>query len=272
MAPDGRGDGERQQQDEEEQDLHVDLLLDRSSLDGCGGGVAHELGLVAGEDDEAVDPGRIAQLCAAEQQLLGAERSLAHGRAAEAGRGAELDVERGIKGVEAVVGLLGHHVAAQRGRGAGRGELGGVGRGLLDLEVGLAVQVGGLDVAQAFGLGAREEHEVGGEELVVLDADDVADADVPPSARLKGAGARVEHVGYARVELRVGLVPLDVLLDLLERRGEQHERKRHDGRPTVGGRDAGDLLDARGEEEEDVGVLAELLDEKLGDEGDHVVL
>ncbi len=46
-----------------------------------------------------------------------------------------------------------------------------------------------------------------------------------------------------------------VLLRLLKRRREQYKSKRSDGRPPVSRRDARDLLDEGGEEEEYVGVF-----------------
>lgn len=63
---------------------------------------------------------------------------------------------------------------------------------------------------------------------------------------------------------RGGRAAHDVFLHLLEGGDEEHEGEGSDGRISVGGRDVGDLLNAGGEEEEDVGVFGELLCGKSG--------
>lgn len=70
---------------------------------------------------------------------------------------------------------------------------------------GVPVEVGRLYEAETLWFGRGNEDEICGDELVRLDANDVADADVFPFAPLKGRGRR-EHLGDAGVEFRVGLV------------------------------------------------------------------
>jgi hypothetical protein len=166
--------------------------------------------MMAGEDDEAIDPVRVPQLSTAQEKRFRRE-----------GNGllntARLQHKGAFIGVEGAVGLLGAEVAGEGGDGLGRSEFGGGGRGLLDLEVGLAVhtsatlesrvrgrqhapiQIARLDVAQAVGLARAEEDKVGRERVVALEADDVADLDLPPG--LVDEGAIDEHLGFARVEL-----------------------------------------------------------------------
>ncbi len=90
-------------------------------------------------------------------------------------------------------------------------------RGLLDFEVGLSVQVGCSNVAETFRLGTGKKDEIGRKELVVLNTDDVTHADVSPSSRLERPGARIKDMRDTSVELRIGLMPLDIFFDLLER-------------------------------------------------------
>jgi hypothetical protein len=178
--------------------------------------IAHQLGMMAGEDDETIDPVRVPQLSTAQEKRFRRE-----------GNGllntARLQHKGAFIGVEGAVGLLGAEVAGEGGDGLGRSEFGGGGRGLLDLEVGLAVytratldsrvrgqqhapiQIARLDVAQAVGLARAEEDKIGRERVVALEADDVADLDMPPG--LVDESAVDEHLGFARVELRIGLVP-----------------------------------------------------------------
>ena len=49
-----------------------------------------------------------------------------------------------------------------------------------DRSADLPVELRGLDVAEAVRAGRREEEDVGGDELVALHADDVADLDAVP--------------------------------------------------------------------------------------------
>ncbi len=74
------------------------------------------------------------------------------------------------------------------------GVLLGLVQALLDLQVGLSVQVHGLDVADALLVLCCEQQQVGGEELVLVHRHDVARLDVGPCARLKLLRLRVEHV------------------------------------------------------------------------------
>lgn len=133
-----------------------------------------------------------------------------------------------------------------------------MGRRLLDLQVRLAVQIARLDVAQPLRLGRGDDHDVRGNELVGFHAHNVAHTDILPFLRSE---RRVggEHLGEACVELGIGAVPFPVLGRLFESGDEQHADERYDGGILIGRRDAGDLLNGGSEEEEQVGVFAELL-------------
>lgn len=74
------------------------------------------------------------------------------------------------------------------------GVLLGLVQALLDLQVGLSVQVHGLNVANALLVLRCEQQQVSGEELVLVHRHDVAGLDVGPRARLKLLRLRVEHV------------------------------------------------------------------------------
>ena len=69
----------------------------------------------------------------------------------------------------------------------------------------IPVEVGCLDETEPLWFGRGDEHEIGGDELVGLDTNDVADADVFPLALFERRGRR-EHLCDTSVELRVGLV------------------------------------------------------------------
>lgn len=56
------------------------------------------------------------------------------------------------------------------------------------LEVGLAVQVAGVDVAHSVGVGAPQQEHVGGDHLVVGQVHQVADAQVAPEQPLVAPG------------------------------------------------------------------------------------
>ena len=73
-------------------------------------------------------------------------------------------------------------------------------------------------------------------------------------------------------DLPVGLVPLEILDELLDRRQAQDDREGHDGHEPPRRRDVGDLLEEADAEEEDVGVPPKLLEEELGQEREEVVL
>ncbi len=64
--------------------------------------------------------------------------------------------------------------------------------GLAHLQVCLTVQLGSLDVAQAVGLAAGQEKQVGSYEVVVLELDDVADVDLAPLLLLEVLAAQDE--------------------------------------------------------------------------------
>lgn len=71
---DGAKQAHREQDAEQQQDLHVGQLVYAGSLQGHHGGVAHQLGLVARVDDDAEDPGGVAQHGASQQDLVGTQR------------------------------------------------------------------------------------------------------------------------------------------------------------------------------------------------------
>ena len=88
---------------------------------------------MAGEDDDAVEPGCVPDLRASQEELVGSEGDLL-GRA----RGRH-KVDGTFVGVEGVVWVLGADRASQRGDMLWRSPRRGLWGGLLDLEIGLAV-------------------------------------------------------------------------------------------------------------------------------------
>ena len=96
--------------------------------------------------------------------------------------------------------------------------LGGCELGGARMGRGAPVEVGGLYETETLWFGRGHEDEICGDELVGLDADDIADADVFPFALFKGRGRR-EDLGDAGVEFRVGLV------SFLEENEGQHEER-----------------------------------------------
>mmetsp|Transcript_21022 Transcript_21022/g.67765 ORF Transcript_21022/g.67765 Transcript_21022/m.67765 type:complete len:254 (+) Transcript_21022:2176-2937(+) len=100
------------------------------------------------------------------------------------------------------------------------------------LEVGLAVQVGGLCVTACILFRRAQQHHVCGELLMVLHQQDVAHLDVLPLDLLhQPRGAH--HLGLAVVHAHVRLVSLEVLHQLLERGQEEHDAQRAKGGVAV---------------------------------------
>ena len=256
---------EREQQDKQRDDQRVHLAVHPGALRGGRGRVAHQLGVVPGEHRQAVRPGRVPQLCAAQEQLV---RPDGH----RAAPGAPLEVQRAVERVQAVVRRLALEPPTQRRDARGRGEARGRGRRLPHLEVRLPVQVRRLHIRQALGLRAGQQHEVRGEKVVPLHPHHVAHTHVAPAARGPRVQLRLQHLDGARVELCVGHGTAPVLAHLLERTGQQHNAERHERRPAVRRRHVRDLLDAPNEEEEHVRVLGELLKQEPRHERDHIVL
>mmetsp|Transcript_21814 Transcript_21814/g.65380 ORF Transcript_21814/g.65380 Transcript_21814/m.65380 type:complete len:356 (+) Transcript_21814:2600-3667(+) len=258
---------------EDAQDHLVHDALQLRQLRGHRARVAHEARVLARVGDDPEDGLGVAERRAAQQELRRVQRDLrAPGgpqRALEgvhaAARGLELDREG------AVLGGLRRLEERPPAR---------VGRGPLDLQVRLAVDVHRLHV----GLGALarpEEHQVRGDLLAVAHQHHAAGLERAPLERLRGAGlglgvARERH-GRRAVHLLVGLVALEVLEALLRRRERQHEGEHAHGAP---GRDGvhvevGELADEHHEvDDEEVLVrrAPELLEEALGHEGERRVL
>ncbi len=128
---------------------------------------------MAGEDDDAVNPGGIPQSGTSKQQLLRVQGQFLLSSAG-------LHGQSGLIGVQAAVGLLGAQPAPQPAQ-LGRADHGrSLGQSLLDLEVGLSVEIGRLDIAQTLGLGARHEDKVSREGFFRLDPDDITHSNVNP--------------------------------------------------------------------------------------------
>lgn len=70
----------------------------------------------------------------------------------------------------------------------------------------LPVEVGRLNVAETLGFTRTEQEHVCGDKLVAFQAQHVADRDILPFL-LDERAVRPEYFCFARVELRVGLVP-----------------------------------------------------------------
>jgi hypothetical protein len=108
-----------------------------------------------------------------------------------------------------------------------RGQLGGIGVGLLDLQVGLSgsasglvlavrpsiyndgetphspVQIACLDIGQPLGLTARQQDAIRRYEIIILQPDQIADLQVSPRLVLETGRDGVQHLGRLRVELSV---------------------------------------------------------------------
>ena len=67
------------------------------------------------------------------------------------------------------------------------------------------VQVGSFDVTQAFRFARGDQHQIGWDEIVTLQADDIPDSNILPRPVVEGVPA-VENFGFARVKLGVRLV------------------------------------------------------------------
>mmetsp|Transcript_7962 Transcript_7962/g.32768 ORF Transcript_7962/g.32768 Transcript_7962/m.32768 type:complete len:361 (-) Transcript_7962:20-1102(-) len=140
----------------------------------------------------------------------------------------------------------------------------------LDLQVRLAVQVFGLDVAHAVVQAGREEHQIARERLVPHDPHQISRLHLPPLA-LHQRGA-VETLRQRRVLLVVLLVP-GVILHSLLRHGQPDDQ--HERRPDGVRLDRGDGFeerDYRDGEEVKVGDPPELFVQALWEEGDGRVL
>ena len=82
--------------------------------------------------------------------------------------------------------------------------------GHLVLEVGLTVEVLGLDVADALPARGRQQHQVCREKLLLSNLDDVAHADILPGLSLELLGLLVKYSGLGIVLEIVCLVALYV--------------------------------------------------------------
>ena len=190
---DAAHEAHEEEDDEVVDDVPVQLARDAGPLARRDARVDHDLGLLAGEDDDAEHPLRVPEAAASQQQVLDRD-GLGHvsGRPVRVlglvlpppHHGAVL-VEVGVRrlaledegGPVAVASVLHLPTAVQR---------------IAHLEVGLAVEVLRLDVARAVGIRGRQDDDVGRDLVVLVDADEVADLDVLPSvlgeAGLAGRG------------------------------------------------------------------------------------
>lgn len=195
-AADRTCEREGEQGDEEEEDLLVDLPLDSRSLDWRLGRVAHDLGLLSADNDETVHPARVPKLRTSEEHLFRSDGHLLSRR----------KMERSGVRVERSVGSFRLDVTLETGNGGGRREGSKLWVSLLDLEVGLSVQIRRLDVAETFGFTRAEEDHVGTDELVLLHSDDVPDLERTPGFADEGRGVRVEHSCKTSVERPIRVV------------------------------------------------------------------
>lgn len=172
--------------------LGVDLALYPAAFAWRTARVEDDLGVDAGEEDEADGPIGVAEDGAAEEDHL----QIDGGLLSVAGDGS-------VELVHVGVGTVALHLERVEGAGAvlGGAQVGKGGGRIAGLEVGLAVEVLGLDKGDVVVLGGRTDEDVGGDGLVVEDLDKVADADVLP----EGLGPVRGAVGVCGVELDGGL-------------------------------------------------------------------
>ena len=227
----------------------VHLTLERGHLARGPDGVAHELGVAAGEHDDARDPIRVAKRAPPKQHVIHAHAQIGTPVGTPVGTQADpLTLEL----VQLVVGSLAlDHRALERllednrvGIGTATRSHPGDGARSLRLEVRLAVEVGRLDEAHAGAVRGLDAHDVGGELLVVAHERDIADAEVLPSDRLQrrreGAQRAAWRVFRAEdpdarrgVDRRVGAVPEVIVVRLFGGVYGQDEREGRDGRGPV---------------------------------------
>jgi len=147
-------------------------------------GVAEELGVATSKDDESVDPVAVAQLCTLsctkkngiKKNFFSSNRSYAekHLIGTDGNVVADVGLEDALKRVQAVVGLLADDGASDVVQQLRRCDVRGLRQTLSHFQIGLSVQVGRLNVANAVGLTGRKQHDIGGEVLVDLDLDNVS--------------------------------------------------------------------------------------------------
>eukprot|EP00754_Rhynchopus_humris_P012111 Rhum_TRINITY_DN14266_c21_g1::Rhum_TRINITY_DN14266_c21_g1_i1::g.78967::m.78967 len=144
----------------------------------------------------------------------------------------------------------------------GRDEVLRLQRRTLELDAGLAVQLGGLDGDDALVVGGVDDDDVGLQRLqrhVALDADEVADVHVGRGHQHPLAVAQdVHRVG---VVLLVGAVPQEVFVAGLEPVDEQHEAEGQDRSDRRDRRHAGNQRNHKIHAEVDVAEPLELLEQ-----------
>lgn len=139
--------------------------------------------------------------------------------------------------------------------------------GITRLEVGLAVEVDGLDVGNSGRVAGGEEDHVTGDALVGEYLEDLADSDLLPSLGEESAGLRVEHRGSAVVLDAVRSVAAPVLVGVLDGGDEEDEREGESRGAAAEDSELGELVEDDNGEEVDVGQAAELLEQVAGEEG-----
>ncbi|KAH3665255.1 hypothetical protein OGATHE_004070 [Ogataea polymorpha] len=256
-----RNHRQHQQNAKQRDHLQIDDALDVGLFDRRRRRVAHQLCLVARENHNSLDPDRVAQIGAAQKQLVWAQRDLA-----------PVQVQRTLVRVQTAVGPLAQDFPLALDQLLRRHQPGSLLARLLDFQVGFAVQVRRLDVAQPFRLGRAQQNQVRRKRLLAVHLDNVADPDVDPFFHHVLPRLDVQHLYLGPVQLVVGRVSLDILRNLLNGGNQQHHHQRADRGVSVGRRHRRDLLDHRREQEKQVCVLGKLLKQKLGHKRDEVVL
>lgn len=142
----------------------IQQSINASALEFGLSRVLHQLGVLAGEHNDTVAPLRVAQHAASQQHLLVVQRVAL-----------TVPDQRAIEPVQQIVGRLAHDFAVELAEAVvGVGHVGRLHQALFALQVGLAVQFGRLDEAQAVRLAAGQQQNVGSNELIVVHANDVA--------------------------------------------------------------------------------------------------
>ncbi|KAH6605615.1 hypothetical protein Trco_004768 [Trichoderma cornu-damae] len=200
--------------DEVADDVPVHFAGDAGTLAGRDAGIHHDLGVVAGEDDDAQDPLGVSQVAASQHQVVNGD-GFGHflGLVVQVAGDLLLPPDGAIVLVEVGLGSLALDPELGALAVPSVPDAAAAAEGLSDLEVRLAVQVFGLNVAGTVGIGGGEDDDVGGELVVLVDAHKVSDHQVFPRI-LCEAGALDGAIIVDEIRLHGGdgIGPLHVFL------------------------------------------------------------
>jgi hypothetical protein len=174
------------------------LISDTEEVDVRG--VPHQLGLMSSIDDNTIYPAGITKLGTSQEHLIRSNGYFRRGRSRHGGR----QMECSVISVKRRVGRLRHQVTTKHRDGMrirqGRGRR----MGLLDFQIGLAVEVGSLHIAQPFWLTTAKEDHVGWDEGIDIESDNISDAYPAPWSFVKALVS--QDLRFVVVERFIGCV------------------------------------------------------------------